>query len=237
MINSTIELPKMIADFPAPVLANPLLPALPLSETYMMDCIAGMKEYPDKWFDLAVVDPPYGIGVNMNMGTRKGERRKHNSKDWDKVPPNAEYFYELKRVSHNQIIWGANNFIGYLDNSSGWIFWDKMITGKVDFSHGELAWTSFNKSLKKYSLPIQQVYLTEPRIHPTQKPISLYNFCFQFAKCEEGMKILDTHLGSGSSRIAAHKNKLNFVGFEIDKEYFDKQEKRFANYVCQPRLF
>lgn len=216
-----------------PTIGNPTVGS---STVYLMDCVEGMKEYPDKWFDLAVVDPPYGIGVNMNMGVRKGERRKHHSKDWDKEPPNEEYFYELKRVSKNQIIWGANNFIGHLDNSQGWIFWDKMITGEVDFSHGELAWTSFNKSLKKYPLPIQQVYLTEPRIHPTQKPTALYDFCFKYAKCEQGMKVLDTHLGSQSSRIAADKAGLDFTGFEIDIDYFNAGEKRFKDYKSQLRI-
>ena len=204
-------------------------------ELLNMDCMEYMAGLSDKHFDLAIVDPPYGIDVNMNMGVRKGERRKHHAKDWDKEPPNAEYFYELKRVSRNQIIWGANNFIGYLANSQGWIFWDKMITGKVDFSHGELAWTSFNKSLKKYPLPIQQVYLTEPRIHPTQKPVALYKWLLKnYAK--EGDKILDTHLGSGSSAIAAHNMGFDFVGTELDTDYYNAACKRFKLQTAQLSL-
>lgn len=201
-----------------------------------MDCIEGMKQYPDKHFDLAVVDPPYGINVNMNMGVRKGEKRKHKSKDWDKESPSKEYFIELFRVSKNQIIWGANNFIDNLTNKTGWIFWDKVITGDVQFSAGELAWTSFDCSLKKIAIPIQTNYLEEKRIHLTQKPIKLYNWIFQnYAK--EGDLILDTHLGSGSSRIAANKAGLDFVGFEIDKEYFEQGNERYNNFISQLRMF
>jgi site-specific DNA-methyltransferase (adenine-specific) len=195
-----------------------------------------MKGYPDKYFDLAVVDPPYGINVNMNMGVRKGEKRKHQSKDWDKESPNEDYFIELFRVSKNQIIWGANNFIDNLTNKTGWIFWDKVITGDVPFSAGELAWTSFDCALKKVAIPIQTNYLEEKRIHPTQKPIALYDWIFKnYAKPTD--KILDTHLGSGSSRIAAYKSGLSFVGIELDKDYFEAQEKRFNTFKSQLRLF
>ena len=218
---------------------NPLLPALPLSETYMMDCIAGMKEYPDKWFDLAVVDPPYGIDLaNMNMGVGKSKKaskiknRKWVAKDWDMSVPQMEYFIELFRVSKNQIIWGGNYF--ELPPCKNYIIWDKEIPNGLSFADCEMAWTSFNNAPKmfRYSAYLDK----QSKFHPTQKPVKLYDWIFsKYGK--DVSKVLDTHLGSGSSRIAAHKNKLNFVGFEIDKEYFDKQEKRFANYVCQPRLF
>lgn len=193
-----------------------------------------LKTVPDKAFDLAIVDPPYGINVNMNMGVRKNERRKHDSKKWDKNTPPKEYFTELFRVSKNQIIWGANNF--ELPISSGWIFWDKVITGDVEFSEGELAWTSFNKSLKKFSYPIQNNYIKEPRIHPTQKPVQLYSWqlCY-YAK--EGDKILDTHLGSGSIAIACHDYKFDLVGCELDKDYFEAAKKRFDNHCRQTTLF
>lgn len=218
----------MIAELPALLAQNPMLPELPLSETYMMDCIAGMKEYPDKWFDLAIVDPPYGINIANNSF-----RQKQTKKNWDLETPTIEYFTELYRVSKEQIIWGGNYFD--LPKSQGFIIWDKKQPYNFSSAMCEFAWSSIQKPAKIYS---KHVVTAEPnKIHPTQKPVALYEFCFQFAKVEEGAKILDTHLGSGSSRIAAHKNKLNFVGFEIDKEYFDKQEKRFANYVCQPRLF
>jgi site-specific DNA-methyltransferase (adenine-specific) len=195
-----------------------------------------MKHYPDKYFDLAIVDPPYGINVNMNMGVRKGEKRKHQSKDWDKESPNEEYFIELFRVSKNQIIWGANNFIDNLTNKTGWIFWDKVITGDVPFSDGELAWTSFDCSLKKVAIPIQTNYLEEKRIHPTQKPTRLYNWILS-NYATEGMKILDTHSGSGSLRISCYQNKFDFVGFEIDCDYCELSDKRFKNAISQQRLF
>ena len=208
----------------------------PESIVYNADCMDIMKSYPDKYFDLAVVDPPYGINVNMNMGVRKGEKRKHQSKDWDKESPNEDYFIELFRVSKNQIIWGANNFIDNLTNKTGWIFWDKVITGDVPFSAGELAWTSFDCALKKVAIPIQTNYLEEIRIHPTQKPVALYDWIFKnYAKPTD--KILDTHLGSGSSRIAAYKSGLSFVGIELDKDYFEAQEKRFNTFKSQLRLF
>ena len=224
----------MIAELPALLAQNPLLPALPLSETYMMDCIAGMKEYPDKWFDLAVVDPPYGIDYAKRKEKNKKSKIKYTLKDWDSKRPTKEYFNELFRISQNQIIWGGNYFLDILGNSKGMICWDKCQPEGLDQAMCEYAWTNINRSAKIIKTSIQQIQFT--RIHPTEKPIKLYDWIYtHYAK--EGMNILDTHLGSGSSRIAAHKNKLNFVGFEIDKEYFDKQEKRFANYVCQPRLF
>ena len=206
------------------------------SEVYLEDCVTALKRYSDNHFDLAIVDPPYGINVNMNMGVRKGEKRKHQSKDWDKESPNKEYFIELFRVSKNQIIWGANNFIDNLTNKTGWIFWDKVITGDVPFSAGELAWSSFDCALKKVAIPIQNNYLEEKRIHPTQKPTKLYEWILaNYAKPND--LILDTHLGSGSSRIAAYKNGFNFVGFEIDSDYFNAQEKRFNEFKSQLRLF
>ena len=168
----------------------------------------------------------------MNMGVRKGEKRKHQSKDWDKESLNEDYFIELFRVSKNQIIWGANNFIDNLTNKTGWIFWDKVITGDVPFSAGELAWTSFDCALKKVAIPIQSNYLEEKRIHPTQKPVKLYDWLLHnYAKPND--LILDTHLGSGSSRIAAYKAKLDFVGFEIDHEYFAASDKRFNLFKSQ----
>tara|TARA_R110001599_G_scaffold84737_3_gene228006 strand:+ start:533 stop:1183 length:651 start_codon:yes stop_codon:yes gene_type:complete len=200
------------------------------------DNMSLMARYPDNYFDLAIVDPPYGIAVNMNMGVRKGEKRKHKSKGWDNEAPNKEYFKELFRVSKNQIIWGANNFIENLSSSSGWIYWDKKITGDVEFSSGELAYTSFNKSLKSVTIPIQQLYLKEKRIHPTQKPVKLYEWLLMnYAK--EGDKILDTHLGSGSIAIAAHNLKYELVGCELDTEYYQAAVKRLKNHVSQLTIF
>lgn len=223
--------------------SNEMLPACAVSETYLMDCIEGMKHYPDKSFDLAVVDVPYGI--NASKGTwgssNLGKVTNYGKKDWDKEPPPLEYFYELFRVSKNQIVWGANHFISRIPyDSSCWLVWDKE-NGENNFADCELAWTSFDKAVRKFKyrwmgMLQENMNNKEIRIHPTQKPVGLYDWIFtKFA--EPKMKILDTHLGSGSSRIAAHKNKLNFVGFEIDKEYFEKQEKRYANYVSQLTLF
>jgi site-specific DNA-methyltransferase (adenine-specific) len=201
-----------------------------------------MKRYPDNYFDLAIVDPPYGINVNMNMGVRKGEKRKHSQKEWDICSPNSEYFTELYRVSKNQIIWGANNFIEKLKPSSGWIYWDKKITGEVDFSSGELAYTSFNNSLRSVAIPIQQMYLKEKRIHPTQKPSALYAWIIQ-KYAEPNFKIIDTHIGSGSIAIAVDnankidKMNLTLVGCELDKDYYNATMKRIKEQTSWQSLF
>jgi site-specific DNA-methyltransferase (adenine-specific) len=201
-----------------------------------MDCMDLLKATPDKFYDLAIVDPPYGINVNMNMGVRKGEKVKHKQKNWDIKSPSKDYFDELKRVSINQIIWGANNFVEYLTNSSGWIFWDKQITGDVDFSHGELAFSSFNKSLKMVKIPIQSNYINEQRIHPTQKPVKLYEWLLSnYAK--QGDKILDTHLGSMSSVIACLNLGFEITGCELDSDYFDSGIERVKKSQQQQRLF
>lgn len=209
------------------------------------DCVQGMKRYPDKYFDLAVVDPPYGIGESMkkrkNNVTDKWKSpyvKIHSVKDWDKTPPNECYFDELLRVSKNQIIWGANHFISKIPyDSSCWIVWDKK-NGESDFADCELAWTSFDKAVRKFEWLWNgfQKQKPEQRIHPTQKPVALYDWILHhYAK--PGDKILDTHLGSGSSRIAAHKAGLDFTGFELDPDYYTQQEKRFKEFVSQLRMF
>ncbi|HET7119137.1 MAG TPA: DNA methyltransferase [Hanamia sp.] len=212
---------------------------VPCSETFPEDCTAGMKRYPDKWFDLAIVDPPYGInrsGQTESFTKNSKHKRKYfEKKTWDLAPPGKEYFAELFRVSKNQIIWGANYFPQYLSPSMGWIFWDK--GQNLTMSDGELAYTSYKKALRRIIINRNQLRTEGGTIHPTQKPILLYDFCFQYAKVKPGMKVLDTHLGSGSSRIAAYKNRLDFTGFETDREYFEKQEHRFENYIQQLTLF
>ena len=206
------------------------------------DNMVMMARYPDKYFDLAIVDPPYGIDLaNMNMGigntpkASKLKNRKWQPKNWDLNVPGDNYFKELFRVSVNQIIWGGNYFLDNLPPTRGMIIWDKiqMFSG-ADF---EFAWTSFDNSAKAFRMSRVEAYGNIDKIHPTQKPISLYDFCFQFAKLEAGAKVLDTHLGSGSSRISANKNGLNFVGFEVDEEYFNKSCKRYDDFVSQVRLF
>jgi site-specific DNA-methyltransferase (adenine-specific) len=207
-----------------------------------IDCMEFMRQYPDKFFDLAVVDPPYGIGMDNQKVRTKPNRpntylRKGQSQylggGWDKERPNYEYFETLFRVSKNQIIWGANYFCEFLPSGYGWIFWDKLM-GENQFSPGEFAFQSMQVKSAKFSYPSMRVQNT--RIHPTQKPVKLYDWIFQnYAKPND--KILDTHLGSGSSRIAADKNKLQFWACELDKEYFEAQEKRFNNYKSQLTLF
>ena len=203
---------------------------------YNKDCIEGMKEYPDKYFDLSIVDPPYGLGEKL---TERGGAHKNSpfatlykdSSRWD-ILPQEQYWIELFRVSKDQIIFGANYFLEYLPNTRGFICWDK-VQSMPTFSACELVWTSYDKPskiIRKQSTDLN-------RFHPTQKPIELYDFCFNYAKLEEGSKVLDTHLGSGSSRIAAHKGKFDFTGFEIDADYWQAQEKRYKNFASQLTLF
>ena len=212
---------------------------LPFSEVYNEDCIEVMKRYPDNYFYLAVVDPPYGIGANkMQLGNGK-KKIYRGENDWDNSIPTAEYWEQLFRVSKNQIVWGGNYMTEYLPPSRCWIFWDKG-TGNNSYADGELAWCSFNKVVKKYSRFWSGGNAKErgdiDRVHPTQKPISLYEWILkEFAV--EGNLILDTHLGSGSSRIACQKNGYSFTGFELDKDYYEAQEKRFKDFVSQLRMF
>jgi site-specific DNA-methyltransferase (adenine-specific) len=208
------------------------------SIVHLMDCIEGMKQYPDKWFDLAVVDPPYGIGAAKQIDLGNSNKKvKHKTKDWDNAIPTAEYFSELFRVSKNQIIWGGNYFIEHLKNTRCFIVWNKE-NGTNNMADCELAWASFETSVRMYNGHIfkgigNSNYVT---IHPTQKPIKLYDWIFHnYAKPD--FKILDTHLGSGSSRIAAHKHGLDFTGFELDAEYFEKGNKRFDDFISQTTIF
>jgi len=185
---------------------------LPLNTYYLMDCMEGMREYPDGYFDIAVVDPPYGISVNHNMGRRKGDKPSTYKKvDWDSSPPPAEYFLELFRVSKNQVIWGGNYFA--LPPSPCWLCWDKGFSEDVSFASFELAWTSFTGASKRKCLSSVQ----NDRIHPTQKPIALYSWVLNMF-AQRGDRVIDTHTGSASSLIACHRLGLEFVGFEIDGE-------------------
>ena len=209
------------------------------------DCMEIMAGYEDDYFDLAVVDCPYGIGE----GNRKRENTKsskwkaptdkvHNLKDWDSETPDQEYFDELFRVSKNQIIWGANYMIDKIKKPSmGWIFWDKK-NGDSDFSDGELAYTSFKKGLRKFEWLWNgfQKQKPEKRIHACQKPIALYNWIYA-NYAEEGQKILDTHLGSGSNAIAAHYAKMHFVGCELDEDYYKASIERIKKETRQLELF
>ena len=197
-----------------------------------MDCMEGMKQYPDKHFDLAVVDPPYGIGRD---GGETGKHWKvYESKGWDASTPPDEYFFELFRVSKNQVIWGANYFSKNLPPSMGWIFWDK--GQKLTMSDGELAFTSFDRALRSVVLNRCKIGEFGGNIHPTQKPVALYDWIYHHY-LPNGGRVLDTHLGSGSNRIAAHKaGNIDFTGYETDKDYYEAQEKRFEIFQRQPSL-
>ncbi len=211
---------------------------------YNMDCMQGMKEFPDKYFDLAIVDPPYGIGENGSKNyTRSKLAKAKNYKAFagmDRTKPSENYFTELFRVSKNQIIWGANHFISkILYDSSCWIVWDKD-NGENDFSDCELAWTSFNTAVRRITyrwngMIQQNMKCKEKRIHPTQKPVALYEWILnKYAKA--GDVILDTHVGSASSLIACHNTGHKFVGFELDKYYYDISKQRLEEEMAQMRL-
>ena len=203
------------------------------------DCMDLLKRTPDKFYDLAICDPPYGIDLaNMNMGigntpkASKAKNRKWKPKDWDTSIPSDEYFKELFRVSKNQIIWGGNYFD--LGACNKFIIWDKEIPEGLSFSDCEYAWTSFSGANKifRYS-----AYLNKSeKFHPTQKPPQLYKWLLdKYAKT--GDKILDTHLGSMSIAIAAHDYGFELVGCELDREYYEKGIKRVQNHVAQGKLF
>jgi site-specific DNA-methyltransferase (adenine-specific) len=184
---------------------------------YNADCMDIMRQYPDKYFDLAVVDPPYGIGISNNP-----VRQMHKRKQWDKDIPKKEYFEELFRVSKNQIIWGGNYFINYLFNTQCFLIWDKVQPMDFSLAMCEFAWTSFKKPAKKFTLSVLQEH---NKIHPTQKPIKLYEWIFKnYANKTD--KVLDTHLGSGSSAIAAYNYGVDFTGIEIDEEFYTAAKKR-----------
>ena len=206
------------------------------SEVFLMDCVEGMKMYEDDYFDLAIVDPPYGIGHSLLSGESRGSKFIRNERhvDWD-ILPKKEYFDELFRVSKNQIIWGGNYFIEHLTNTKGMVIWDKM--QEFSGSDFEFAWTSFNNPSKAYRKSRVEAYSKMNKIHPTQKPIGLYQFCLNYASVTKGDKILDTHLGSGSSRIAAKTYDLNFTGFEVDIDYYNKSNKYYEDFVSQLTLF
>jgi site-specific DNA-methyltransferase (adenine-specific) len=190
-----------------------------------------MARYPDNHFDLAIVDPEYGISIE-NSGTMF--KKFGETKGWDILPPNKEYFTELFRVSNNQIIWGGNYFIEHLKNTKCVIWWDKM-NGENMMADGEIAWTSFDKHSKRFEMHhFSSGY--GKKIHPTQKPVKLYEWLLMnYAK--QGDKILDTHLGSGSIAIACHNLKFDLTACELDKEYFDASLKRLHSHQSQLTMF
>jgi site-specific DNA-methyltransferase (adenine-specific) len=228
-------------------------------ELLHIDCMEYMASLPSKVFDLAIVDVNYGIGEDgksnhsrnkafgsNSFGAKNTRKRiipatKYTAKNWDKEKPSADYFKELFRVSVNQIIWGANHFISNMPiDSSCWIVWDKD-NGDSDFADCELAWTSFEKAVRKVKIRWNGMLQydmanKEVRIHPTQKPVKLYKWILD-KYAEKGNTILDTHLGSGSSAIAAHQLGFQFTGCEFDKDYYDSALKRFKEQTMQQKLF
>jgi len=189
-----------------------------------------MSRYDDNHFDLAIVDPPYGIDINSSgrLGHYGGK-----GKTWDEKIPNIEYFKELSRVSKNQIIWGGNYFD--LPPTRCFLIWDKQQPENVSFASCEYSWTSFDKSAKTFYLRPQNADY-DSRIHPTQKPIKLYEWLLMnYAK--EGDKILDTHLGSGSIAIACHNLKYDLTACELDKEYYEAAMKRIKRHKQQLTMF
>jgi len=231
----------------SPAFAKPVLYAGAVEKAqisiYNEDCLQALKAMADKQFDLAIVDPPYGIGMDSTHFKTKSSNAKPNDygkKDWDNAIPNKEYFNELLRVSRHQIVWGGNYFVENLTNSSCWVVWDKD-NGNSIHADCELAWTSFKTGVKKvkwlwHGMRQQNMKNKEKRIHPTQKPVALYRWLlYEFAK--EGDKILDTHLGSGSIAIACWDMGYDLTAYEVDKEYYDNACKRLETHKAQLTLW
>ena len=205
------------------------------SEVHNIDCLEYMRTLPDNYFQLAIADPPYGIGEDGAKNHSRGKcapPTMYTPKNWDKSAPEKDFFAELTRVSKYRIIWGANHFIENLptQNASCWVVWDKE-NGENDFADCELAWTNFPSAVRRFKFRWAGMLQgnmanKEERIHPTQKPVALYAWLLQhYAK--DGDRIFDPMMGSQSSRIAAYKLGFDYVGCELDKEYFDKGCERF----------
>jgi site-specific DNA-methyltransferase (adenine-specific) len=192
-----------------------------------------MADVPDNYYELAIVDPPYGIERFKHGSLRFDKKNQYqNGIEWDKKP-NKKYFDELFRISKKQIIWGANNFLG-LPPTEYFIIWDKKQT--VDnFASAEFAWTNIKKPAKIFKFAIHK-HNQINKIHPTQKPVALYKWLLKnYAK--PGDKIFDSHVGSGSIRIACHDLGFDFEGCEIDEDYWRAQEERYKNHIAQQELF
>lgn len=210
------------------------------------DCMELLKRTPDNFYDLSMVDPPYGIGEDGSKNHTRGKIAKSkNYKSFsgqDLLPPDINYFLELKRVSKNFIVWGANHFIENIPNanSSCWIVWDKD-NGETDFADSELAYTTFKTAVRNFKfrwqgMLQQDMKNKEIRIHPTQKPVALYKWLLdKYAK--PGDKILDTHLGSGSIAIACHDYGFELTACELDPDYYESAIKRIKSHVSQQKLF
>jgi site-specific DNA-methyltransferase (adenine-specific) len=205
---------------------------------YNQDCMEAMIDMSDNQFDLAIVDPPYGIGISGQKEKKQGkksDRKYHKEKNWDTKIPDKKYFQELQRVSKNQIIWGANYFVKHLSKGTkGWIVWFKGQIG-LTMSDCELAYSSFQKPTRVVNINRVDL-LKQKTIHPTEKPIRLYQWLLD-NYANEGDKILDTHLGSGSIAIACHNLGYDLTGYEIDKDYYEAAKKRIEQHKQQIRIF
>ena len=250
MINSSTELENLHVS---PTDAKPELYAGAVKKAqisiYNEDCLQALKAMADNQFDLAIVDPPYGIGASSKNFIRQGKQTgksmavsgtKYTAKDWDNCVPDKIYFDELRRVSKNQIVWGGNYFASSLPNSSCWLIWDK-VTGDNLYADAELAWTSFDKAVRKFTwmwkgMFQQNMANKEDRIHPTQKPVALYKWILKnYAK--EGDTILDTHFGSLSIGIACHDLGFELTAIELDKDYYEAGKKRLIEHQMQLTIF
>ena len=213
-----------------------------INKIHNQDCLEAMKEMSDNQFDLAIVDPPYGIGIDKAMNANKGKKgfKIYKDSNWDKKTPSQEYFNELFRISKNQIVWGANYMIDKIKKTSqGWIVWNK-VQRDFTMSDAELAFSSFDRTIRCFDLSRGGAMgcnnKNGGKLHPTQKPVKLYEWLLMnYAK--EGDKILDTHLGSGSIAIACHNLGYDLTGYELDKEYYDNAIKRIKNHQAQTRIF
>ena len=215
-------------------------------QIFNRDCLEAMREMPDKCFDLAIVDPPYGIGMdNSNKRTKPSRPNSYTNypdlryhiSNWDSNRPTHEYFFHLIRVSKNQIIWGANYLCEHIPSGYGWIFWNKLNGLDNCFSDGEFAFSSKGVQSRYFECSaFHGLRGGKDRIHPTQKPVALYKWLLHnYAK--EGDKILDTHLGSGSIAIACHDYGFDLTGYELDPEYYAAAKKRLEAHQSQMKLF
>ena len=210
---------------------------------YNCDCMELLRQTPDNYYSLCIVDPPYGIDIAEKLANgwvSKAGGTKFEAKDWDKYTPTQEYWDELFRVSKNQIVWGGNYFMSKIQRDSPcWIFWDKN-NGDSLFADGEMAWTSFDSPIRLAKIhwcgSAAKHETGQNKIHPTQKPIKLYKWLLM-NYAQKGDKILDTHLGSGSIAIACHDYGFELTACELDKEYYDKAIQRIKNHVSQLKLF
>lgn len=218
---------------------------LELNKLYNMDCMDGMKQFPDNYFELAIVDPPYGIGQSGHKNDTRSKLAKAKIyKPFygeDKEPPKGEYFNELFRISKNQIIWGANHFISRMPKDSHcWVVWDK-VNGETDYADCELAWTSFGTAVRKFVFKWHGMLQgnmanKEIRIHPTQKPVALYEWLLT-KYANKGDKIIDTHVGSASSLITCHNMGFDYIGFELDAGYWKAAMERLEAVKSQTTLW